>query len=859
MISSRIKIVMVYAVFATVWIFGSDRLLTQWIKDPILLGWFGTGKGVAFVTVTALLLFLLLRIWDGSAISRQQLTRPNGRGRLLGLFLGLSLVAPLLGYSIYQFYRPQIREDAFADLDAIASLKSSQIETWLLQRQNNARVLAHDTELAHNATLLLQNPHDAENEQKIRERFDALRQVYGYDAILIDETGRKVGGAGQHAELAGVIVHGPLPRAMQSGQVQRSELYRDATGDIHLDYVVPLPLQQVANRVAILLHTPVEHFLFPLIQRWPTPSPSAETMLVRRDGDQVLFLNELRHQRRTALTLRTPLNAHVPPSLAVKTGGIQHMETRDRRGVTVLAASRPVAGTSWFVVAKVDRDEVYAPLKRLALWVSLITFAAVIALLAVILLLWRQQQRAHHLELITQSAERDRLLKLFFDLPFVGMSITSPVTKRWHQVNDHLCDLLGYTREELLALTWVELTHPDDLAADIAEFNRVLKGENDAYQIDKRFIRKDGNVIQTTLNARAVRYPDGGVQWLVATIQDISARRRMERMERGHALVLESLVKNQPLAEVLSHLTDLISNVLPGAIGSVLLLDEDGKHLRRGAVKGLPEFFSQAVDGVEIGDGVGSCGTAAFRGERVIVENIAVDPLWEKYRDLASQANLGACWSEPIRASDGRVLGTFAVYFSRPSPFDADSDKLLRSAANMAALAIQSKHAEAAQKTLSDRIESMLESMIDGFVALDKNWRYLYVNRHAAQMFGRDAGSLIGKYIWEEFPESEGQSFYNSYQRVMAQQKPEQIEDFYPPWDKWLENRIYPTPDGITIYFHDITERKLMEAQHHQRLAELTRWQGVMLGREDRVQELKREVNALLVLLGQPIRYPSQV
>ena len=355
---------LIYAVFATIWIFGSDRLLAQLIRDPVLLGWIGTGKGVAFVAVTSLLLYLLLRIWEGAAIPREAPSSTKQIGRLFGLFLSLSLVVPLLGYGIYQFYRPQIRESAFADLDAIASLKSSQIEAWLLQRQNNARVLAYDPELARNVALLLRAPSDDVLQKRIHERLDALHQVYGYDVILLDAAGRQILTVGQHPELSGAILHDSLPLALKSGHVQRSELYRDASGGIHLDYVVPLHHQQGVS-AAVLLHTPVEHFLFPLIQRWPTPSPSAETMLVRRDGDKVLYLNELRHQRHTALTLRVPLNAHSPSSLAVQTGGVQHMETRDRRGVPVLAASRPIAGTTWFVVAKIDRDEVLAPLKRL--------------------------------------------------------------------------------------------------------------------------------------------------------------------------------------------------------------------------------------------------------------------------------------------------------------------------------------------------------------------------------------------------------------------------------------------------------------------------------------------------------------
>lgn len=691
--SKRGRIVLIYAIFAMLWIFGSDRLLSTVISDPLILGWAGTLKGMVFVAVTSLLLYLLLRMWGETIDATQEQNPPISIARLIALFAGLALIVPLLGYSIFQLYLPKVREDAFADLGAIAALKSEQIEAWLAQRQATATMLSKDPELAQNAMLLTRNPADERIRERILGRLNVIREVYGYDMLLLDVTGRHLLQAGDHGPIAPAL-QPMLSQALQSGRVQRSELYRDSSGDIHLDYLVPLLSNGPTNGAVIVLHTPVKQFLFPLIQRWPTPSPSAETMLVRREGDKVLYLNELRHRRNTALTLTAPLNNGISPSvMAVRAGKASHMETSDIRGVKVLAASQPVAGTPWYVVAKIDRDEVFAPLKRLVQWLSIVSLAGVVALAAAIVLLWRQQQRAHHLELITQTTERDRLLKLFFDLPFVGMSMTSPVTKRWVHVNDHLCDMLGYPREEMMNLTWAQLTHPDDLSADVSEFERVLKGEIDGYQMDKRFLHKDGTIIDTTLNVKAVRYQDGSVEWFVATIQDVTARKR----------------------------------------------------------------------------------------------------------------------------------------------------------------------AEAAQTTLNDRISSMLESMLEGFVALDKNWRYLYVNRQAASMLGREPASLIGKHIWEEFPEGVGQPFAHAYQRVMAKQLPEQIEEYYAPWDRWFENRIYPTPEGISIYFQDITERKLMEQQLHQRLAELTRWQEVMLGREDRVQELKKEVNTLLLQLGQPVRYASQV
>ena len=117
-----------------------------------------------------------------------------------------------------------------------------------------------------------------------------------------------------------------------------------------------------------------------------------------------------------------------------------------------------------------------------------------------------------------------------------------------------------------------------------------------------------------------------------------------------------------------------------------------------------------------------------------------------------------------------------------------------------------------AQERLRDRIFGILESMTDGFVALDKNWRYQYANARAGEMLGRDPAQLIDKAIWIEFPEAVGQDFYHAYQRVMKTQQAETIEQYYPPWQRWFENRIYPSPDGLHIFFQDITAHKQAEA-----------------------------------------------
>src|ERR1044071_3819910 len=102
----------------------------------------------------------------------------------------------------------------------------------------------------------------------------------------------------------------------------------------------------------------------------------------------------------------------------------------------------------------------------------------------------------------------------------------------------------------------------------------------------------------------------------------------------------------------------------------------------------------------------------------------------------------------------------------------------------------------------------ILERVSDAFVALDKSWCYTYVNQHAAALFGRRPEDLIGRHIWTEFPEGVGQPFHLAYERAMAEQVVLELENYYAPWNRWFENRIYPSPDGLSIFFHEITDRK---------------------------------------------------
>ena len=182
-------------------------------------------------------------------------------------------------------------------------------------------------------------------------------------------------------------------------------------------------------------------------------------------------------------------------------------------------------------------------------------------------------------------------------------------------------------------------------------------------------------------------------QELRPDLRDMIAPENEATFLAGQEKVLEMIKANAPLSEVLTSLVQLMEAQSPEMLCSVLLLSDDGDHIRHGAAPSLPEEYVKAIDGAPIGPKKGSCGTAMWRGKPVIVTDILADPLWEDYRDLASASGLGACWSTPILSGKGKVLGSFAMYYRQPRAPSGVEARLTEVATRLAGQAIEQQAA----------------------------------------------------------------------------------------------------------------------------------------------------------------------
>jgi PAS domain S-box-containing protein len=448
------------------------------------------------------------------------------------IFLLLTGAIGATGYAIYRYQERAVQSSKQAELNAIADTKVEQIAAWIAERRADALAISTDPFLAEAAQHCLQIDTQSADSRldQLHDRLSGLKQAYGYTAVaLLDNDGQR------HLCVGDLPEDPHLPelrsRVLQRKQAVLSELHRDnPDGPIELTLLAPLKLKfDGIERIAgmIYLRIDPEQYLFPLIQTWPLPSPSAETLLVRREGDDVLFLNELRHRKNTALNLRFAVSEPQLPAARAVLGQAGLFEGEDYRQVPVLAAMWPVPGTAWFLIAKVDVAEIYAAAQRVALLVGMLVSVFIAAAGVGVGLWWRQQHALFLADHYRSELEREALVRHFDYLARYANDIVLLLDGegRVSEANDRAISAYGYSHDLLRSLTLSELSDPDQREQISAQFALVESSGGLVYETTHQ--RKDGSLFPVEVSARPMRIE--GQLFFQHIIRDITERKQAEQ------------------------------------------------------------------------------------------------------------------------------------------------------------------------------------------------------------------------------------------------------------------------------------------------------------------------------------------
>jgi len=265
-------------------------------------------------------------------------------------------------------------------------------------------------------------------------------------------------------------------------------------------------------------------------------------------------------------------------------------------------------------------------------------------------------------------------------------------------------DLAGIPREELVGTPVTETYLPEERQLFRERLEKLRTGGT--LRFERTFVRKNSEIVPVEVSVTAIR---GG--YFQAILRDISKRKQGEALLAGEKRLLEMVAKGDSLSSILDAICGLVEELCSGCLCSILLLDSSGKRLWHGAGPSIPKPYAQAIDGFVIGPNVGSCGSAAYRAEQVIVSDIATDPRWTSFREEALTNSLRACWSTPILSLENRVLGTFAMYYREPRSPAPRHQAVIEQITHLASIAIQRKRAEEALRASEQLARGQVEAL----------------------------------------------------------------------------------------------------------------------------------------------------
>lgn len=466
----------------------------------------------------------------------------RGNRVLVALAAIVAVLILLFGFYYVRSEQAAARETVRRELRSVADLKTTQIHQWRRERLSEGRFLHRTAAVAEDIAAFLAQPDAAGTRERVLGWLEPIKAGDRYEQVLLfDPAGtlrlrlppESAGeGAGWRHELALGAGAGGLPT-----QVTLTDLHQDESGDhVHLSVVVPVLHPPAAGGVGGLMAVLVlvmdpDQALYPLLQSWPVPSETAEVFLVRRDGQEVTYLTELRHLKAPPLSVRRSVDdALLPAAMAVRGESGIH-EGRNYRGQPVLTVANRIADSPWWLIANINQAEVYAPIRKEARQSGLMVFCLVLTLGLAAAFAWRQRHTAYLQHSLALEHERLALSERLATVMRYANDIILLLDEQGRivEANERALTAYGYTLEELRALSAGGL-RAATAAGDLAhQLDALLQTHGGNFETIHR--RKDGTEFPVEVSGRAVEI--GGRRFGLGIYRDISDRRAAEAALRA--------------------------------------------------------------------------------------------------------------------------------------------------------------------------------------------------------------------------------------------------------------------------------------------------------------------------------------
>jgi PAS domain S-box-containing protein len=710
----------------------------------------------------------------------------KGRGPSAVLFLSFAAVAAVIitiGYLSYRRYVRNFELEVSRELTSIADLKVSQIERWRKERLRDASHLDQNPMLPDLVRRSLQDPADPEARRFLRTWLEKYKAGGEYDQIrVLDRLGKAGLSVPEEIPPVSSAVVRRLPDLFQSGRPEILDFYKDDTESrAVLSLLIPIKNESPQPAVVgvLALRIDPEIFLYPFIQRWPRPSQTAETLIVRRDGDNMLYLNELRFQKNAALNLRIPLREKILAGQAIE-GREGIVKGLDYRRKLVIGSLRRIPDSPWFLIARMDMDEVYAPVRARFLWnlgfIGALLIAAGLGLGTI--------QRRQRIRFLRERLETARNLHaasmrqeaLLAALPEIIMEVDQNKFYVWanrHGLNFFGEDVIG--KEAAFYFEGEQNTY--------RKVAPVFDGSEDVIYVESWQRRRDGQKRLLAWWCRTIKDPEGKVTGALSSARDITEERQAEEARRENEAKFRSIFENIQDVYYETALDGTIIEISP----SILPLS-DAQYSREDLLgKSILDFFANPEE------------RSTFLTE------------------LSKQGQL-TDYGIALRNRDGMPIPCslsckiFRDAGGRP-------EKIIGSIRNISERKKAEAQKEAALTALRENQAIFDQFMKNSPVYMffkDENIRAIRLSANYKDMLGLPVEEALGKNMDELFPSDLAKSMIADDQRILREGKQVNIEEY-------LNGRFYATikfpirvegkPPYLAGFTIDITERKKAEAQ----------------------------------------------